>query len=269
VIDRFELASLANPLNTSSTTMPSIAIVLDAADPDGGIVRWLVREGDGSTPTAQVMRASGVSGPPTSFTLHQTTGIHTVFMWVMDDDGNISGAAATIDLLGNAPPVAAITPLSSTVLEAPAEVAFDAAGSFDPDGSALEYYWDFGDQTTSALVGPTHTYSNVGTYTVRLVVTDDQGRTGVDTVQITVLDTVAPVIDAESLTLRGRVDTTAVSAVQVEVDGVPAGSAGVVDGSYEVVVLLTGGARTITVKLVADDGAVSTTRTFDIDKDGP
>ena len=39
-------------------------------------------------------------------------------------------------------------------------------------GSPLNYLWDFGDGTTSTAVTPTHMYSMVGTFTVRLIVTD-------------------------------------------------------------------------------------------------
>ncbi len=35
------------------------------------------------------------------------------------------------------------------------------------------YNWDFGDGNTSTLANPSHTYSNAGTYTVTLTVTDD------------------------------------------------------------------------------------------------
>ncbi|MEL6653448.1 MAG: PKD domain-containing protein, partial [Bacteroidota bacterium] len=42
-------------------------------------------------------------------------------------------------------------------------------------GTGLNYQWDFGDGTGSALQNPTHTYNQNGLYTVRLIVTDFQG----------------------------------------------------------------------------------------------
>ncbi len=56
------------------------------------------------------------------------------------------------------------------------EVVFDASDSKDPDGSITEYLWDFGDGSPSES-GPIviHVYGAVGTYTVKLTVTDDQG----------------------------------------------------------------------------------------------
>ncbi len=41
-------------------------------------------------------------------------------------------------------------------------------------GSNINYLWDFGDGTTSTATFPSHTYTNVGTYTVCLTITDTQ-----------------------------------------------------------------------------------------------
>ncbi|MDO8847525.1 MAG: PBP1A family penicillin-binding protein [Coriobacteriia bacterium] len=54
------------------------------------------------------------------------------------------------------------------------EIAFDATGSSDPDGTIVKYAWEFGDGSpliTGAEV--THTFTSAGTYTVTLWVTDD------------------------------------------------------------------------------------------------
>lgn len=40
-------------------------------------------------------------------------------------------------------------------------------------GTNPTYFWDFGDSTTSTQTNPVHAYSNPGTYTVMMVVTDD------------------------------------------------------------------------------------------------
>ena len=55
---------------------------------------------------------------------------------------------------------------------APLAVQFSSAGSTDPDGQPLSYQWDFGDGSTSTAANPSHTYTNVGTYTARLTVDD-------------------------------------------------------------------------------------------------
>ncbi len=47
--------------------------------------------------------------------------------------------------------------------------------SQDPDGRVQSWSWDFGDGTTSTEQNPTHIYRTAGTFTVKLVVTDDKG----------------------------------------------------------------------------------------------
>ena len=73
------------------------------------------------------------------------------------------------------------------------EVAFDGAGSYDPDGSITRYDWDFGDWNTSGGKGATvtHAYTSPGRYTVTLIVTDNDGATASDTCLVTI-DQAAP-----------------------------------------------------------------------------
>lgn len=50
--------------------------------------------------------------------------------------------------------------------------------SSDADGAIEGWSWSFGDGASSVARSPSHTYSEGGTYTVGLTVTDDDGRTG-------------------------------------------------------------------------------------------
>ena len=56
-------------------------------------------------------------------------------------------------------------------------IQFNASASNDPDGTIVNYQWNFGDGATGSGVSPTHTYSSPGTYTVGLTVTDNSGGT--------------------------------------------------------------------------------------------
>ena len=52
---------------------------------------------------------------------------------------------------------------------------FNAAGSFDPDGTIVSFEWKFGDGTTGSGPAPAHTYSSGNTYGAILIVTDSDG----------------------------------------------------------------------------------------------
>jgi len=65
-------------------------------------------------------------------------------------------------------------------------ISFNGGASSDPDGSIARYAWTFGDGATGSGATPTHTYSAAGSYTVTLVVTDNEGLTGSATTTATV-----------------------------------------------------------------------------------
>ena len=89
----------------------------------------------------------------------------------------------------NQPPVA-VASANPTSGAAPLTVAFDGSGSSDPNGDAITYAWDLdGDGLfdDSTAVQPTFTYTQSGSYTARLRVTDTGGASSVsDPIVITV-----------------------------------------------------------------------------------
>lgn len=52
-------------------------------------------------------------------------------------------------------------------------LSFDGSGSHDADNDTLTYAWDFGDGTTGTGVTPSHIYSSVGNYVVKLTASDE------------------------------------------------------------------------------------------------
>ena len=70
----------------------------------------------------------------------------------------------------NNPPVANGGPAQIT--QTGKTVQFSADASEDRDGDALEYLWDFGDDTISSELLPNHKYDKAGLYTVTLTVSD-------------------------------------------------------------------------------------------------
>lgn len=96
-------------------------------------------------------------------------------LWVLSD---------AIELLpDNQPPVANFE-WSHEFPRFGEEVSFNNLSSDPDEGDELSFYWEFGDGTTSPDENPTHTYTQMGVYTVTLTVTD-QGELS-DTKQETI-----------------------------------------------------------------------------------
>ena len=76
------------------------------------------------------------------------------------------------------PPTAVITVSKNTYLLNEA-IIIDGTQSSDADGDALEYQWDFGDGRTSTVAKPNLSYSRLGTFEIKLTVTDTVGLTSV------------------------------------------------------------------------------------------
>lgn len=73
----------------------------------------------------------------------------------------------------------------------PLTILVDATGTFDPDGTIVEYRWDWGDGSYDLGIATHHTYEEPGNYTLKLTVTDNGGVAAervVDTKQINVYD---------------------------------------------------------------------------------
>ena len=72
------------------------------------------------------------------------------------------------------------------------DVVLNGSGSTDPDGDTLQYSWS---GVGFSAFGPTTTVSLMpGSYTFTLTVDDGRGETATDSVNVTVIDNVAPVI---------------------------------------------------------------------------
>jgi Tol biopolymer transport system component len=74
-------------------------------------------------------------------------------------------------------------------------IPFYGTESYDPDGTIVNYEWDFGDGETATGATPTHAYGDNGIYQVTLTVTDDDGGAAIDTSMVTVYNA-APIIEA-------------------------------------------------------------------------
>ncbi|HEX5689401.1 MAG TPA: PQQ-dependent sugar dehydrogenase, partial [Roseiflexaceae bacterium] len=92
---------------------------------------------------------------------------------------------------GNQPPVAGLQANRSSGM-APLTVDFDGNSSSDPDGDTLSYAWDLdgdGQYDDSAAAKPSYTYTQDGSYLVRLKVSDNQSAFATASTTITVGNT--------------------------------------------------------------------------------
>jgi gliding motility-associated-like protein len=78
--------------------------------------------------------------------------------------------SATHVITINPKPTAVFTSTDSISCRAPHTVNFQ-----DQSTGALSWSWDFGDGGTSSVQNPSHTYNSLGSYTVRLIVTNNFG----------------------------------------------------------------------------------------------
>ena len=146
-----------------------LSVTLDAHyshDDDGSIVEYRWDLGD---PAA----ATGAQLGSTCTHTYRYPGTYLVKLSVIDNEGATDSQQVAIVVM-NAPPVAQATVSNPAPYPGDA-VTFDASASRDATGHIVSYAWSFGDGGTGEGVTATHTYSEQGSYTVRLTVTDNEG----------------------------------------------------------------------------------------------
>ena len=176
-----------------STGLPGQWLQFNATtsqDPDGSIVSYAWSYGDGATGTG-----------PTSYHSFSSAGTYTVQLTVTDDDGATGTIteAVVIGTPSNQPPTAAFTVSPGSGVPG-TTFTFNASASSDPDGSIVSYQWNFGDGSTAVGLTAQHAYVSPGTYSVQLLVRDDDGATDAETQSVSVQVAAAPDLTVESFT---------------------------------------------------------------------
>ena len=116
----------------------------------------------------------------------QSRGTFTVTLTVSTSSGTSASTTTSVTVGAPQSITAAIT-FSPTDPSVNQTVYFDGTGSKTPDGAKItNYSWDLGNGSTATGSNVTTTYSTAHTYTVRLTVTDELGRTGTTTTTVTV-----------------------------------------------------------------------------------
>jgi outer membrane autotransporter protein len=178
---------------TDTDGVPGENVRLDgsaSSDPDPGTVLIYEWFENGEIPLAEP------SSTPT-LTVNLGPGVHNISLLVTDgsSDGatNNSFDNVTITIGTALVPVANAGPdrnIADTDGQPGEAVTLDGSASRDPDGTIVSYQWFARiDAETSQLLGTGQTLATTvpdGVSDIRLIVTDNDGNTGVDTVVITV-----------------------------------------------------------------------------------
>ncbi len=165
--------------DSRETTGVSIEFLANGTDLDGEIVmyEWDFN-GDGT------YDINSSSTPLTTY-VYENEGSYDARLRITDDDGAVSVVSVTMTIDENRPPVAHAGDDAKSI---PGEtIIFDGSGSSDPDGQTLTYLWDFGDGIFGNGKTSSHLYTNPGTFTVTLTVTDEGGLKDTDTCVKTII----------------------------------------------------------------------------------
>ena len=119
--------------------------------------------------------------------LYDVVGNYTVTLVVTDE----AGAGDTDEITVSVVPII-LNQAPNAVINSDVDgytVSLDAYGSSDLDGTIVSYEWDFGDGNFGSGVEAVHTYTDIGDYTVKLTITDNDDASGTAQEVITTVDT--------------------------------------------------------------------------------
>jgi PKD repeat protein len=157
----------------------------------GSIVSYDWSFGDGTTGTGARIRHQ-----------YAKAGQYTVSLTVTASNGATATATQTIQIQApQQPPAAVISAPDTGVVNQP--LTIDGSQSTANVGQITKYEWNFGDGTTATGAKVVHTYTQVGSFTISLTVTNSSGLTATATHAIQ--------IEAQPLTAVITAPSTAVA----------------------------------------------------------
>ena len=170
-------ATITTPSNGGSYSEGKAVVFNGMAsnDPDNDLIiyNWELGEAGGPTYTASKQ---------SKFEMELDKGDYSITLTVEDPEGESDSITHSFKVT-NLPPVASIDADTTSVFTGE-EIQFSGENSYDPEGDALDYIWDFGDNQTSSLKSPKHSWNQAGSYTVKLTVEDGDGQEGTATKSI-------------------------------------------------------------------------------------
>jgi PKD repeat protein len=170
-------AATCNVTTSPSPVFPDDRVNFNAVvtDPDGVVNDFFWSFGDGGTTRTT---------EPNTTHRYREAATYSVLLTITDDQGNVGTCTTSVSV--TEPPEGQDPTCSFSV--SPADLSpgdtvnFNASASTDADGRITRYTWDFGDGSPlDSESDPlnTHVYDDSGTFTVTLVVRDNDGNTAV------------------------------------------------------------------------------------------
>jgi len=190
-----------NDLATANRTLDiSVTDVAPAADIDASVPTRVDEDtpiafkGGGTDTVSDVKSLNyswdfgdGTNAAGTSANHTYTKATTYTVTFTATDNENASGTDTVQVTVVNVVPTVKIG-ADKTTIKVKETVAFNSAGTTDTKSNiaTLKYLWTFGDGASSTLPNPTHTYTTVGTMLVTLKVTDAEGASKSQTLNIVV-----------------------------------------------------------------------------------
>ena len=177
--NRPPVATITTPSNGGAYSEGSEIVFngLASSDPDEDILTytWDLAEAGGPSYTASKQN---------KFSLDLSEGQYSISLTVEDPDGESSTATHSFTVT-NLPPVAKITSDVNSLFVGEI-IKLSGEESYDPEGGPLEFFWDFGDSKTSPQRSLEYSWNIPGTFTVSLMVVDEEKQNTTSTKDIEV-----------------------------------------------------------------------------------
>ena len=152
--------TVASPIEGSISINNSSSTINFNANLSGGLGDYIYRWNFGDSQGSSSQQAG-------SYT-YSSGGNYNVTLTVSDDTNQSYTFTENITVLN---------PLTTSFAEITNNLLVNFTSTSTGGSKPYSYAWDFGDNSTSTEVNPSHTYTSEGSYTVSLIVTDADGKT--------------------------------------------------------------------------------------------